>query len=159
MIIIGVVSDPWNLTPRKLFAGVCDKILFSLYCENISPSKYYFNFPILTSILNKLNGLDIKCLICLFLLRTKEIVSVHFQREIFKMLSLWWLFWAEISLSKYHAIMLSARQFVSAASKQTNSRKFTSLGKICICGEMRIVLHSLLQNKQAWYFYAPNSIQ
>lgn len=116
----------------------------------------YFNFPIITSILKKFDGLDRKYLIFLFfLLYKRNYVSAHFQREIYKMLSPWWLFWVEISLGKSYAIMLSVKQLVSTASKQTNSRKFASLGKIYICREMRIVFHSSLQNKQIWYFYGP----
>ena len=39
MIMISFVLDPWNLTLRKLFAGVYIKIQFSFYCENIFPLK------------------------------------------------------------------------------------------------------------------------
>lgn len=97
---------------RKHSACICDKIL-SFYCRNIFLCKYHFRFPILTPIRNKFDGLDIKRLIFFFFFFTKEnYVSSHFQREIFKILSLWWLFWVEISLSKYYAIMLSAKQLV-----------------------------------------------
>lgn len=75
----------------------------------------YFNFPIITSIFKKFDGLDRKYLI-FFSFFTKEIVSAHFQREIYKMLSPWWLFWVEISLGKSYAIMLSVKQLVSTAS-------------------------------------------
>lgn len=74
---------------RKHSACICDKIL-SFYCRNIFLCKYHFRFPILTPIRNKFDGLDIKRLIFFFFFFTKEnYVSSHFQREIFKILSLW----------------------------------------------------------------------
>ena len=84
--------------------------------------------------------------ISFILVSKRNYISSHFQRESFKILSLWWLFWVEISLSKYHAIMSSAKQLVSTASKQTNSRKFVGLWKVYICGQMRTLFQ--LSSKQ-----------
>ena len=72
---------------RKPSASVCDKILLAFYCKNIFPSKYHFSSPILTPIINKFDGLDIKHLIffsssfekkIMFLLIFKERSSRHF---------------------------------------------------------------------------------